>query len=53
MQLYDHGADPHEVSNLAKDAKYAKVVEEMRALVNKNWPVRVQGGEAPAKKKRT
>ena len=49
-QLYDHDADPHEFINLAGDAKYAKISEEMRSLVRKNWPQRVQGGEAPAKK---
>jgi uncharacterized sulfatase len=50
-QLYDHDADPHEYVNLVDDPKHAKVVEEMKALVRKNWPVRVIGGEAPAKKK--
>src|SRR5947209_7925928 len=52
VQLYDHAVDPHELTNLAKDAKYAKAVEEMKALVKKNWPVRVQGGEAPPKKRK-
>jgi uncharacterized sulfatase len=37
-QLYDHDADPHELKNLAGDPQYAKVVEEMKALVKKNWP---------------
>jgi uncharacterized sulfatase len=50
-QLYDHDADPHESKNLIDDAKYAKVVEEMKALVKKNWPVRVEGGRADAKDK--
>src|SRR5437879_2618378 len=45
-QLYDHDADPQEIHNLANDPKYAKVAEEMKALVKKNWPVRIQGGEA-------
>jgi iduronate 2-sulfatase len=49
-QLYDHDADPHEFHNLAGEAKHAEVVKEMKALVKKNWPERVQGGEAPAKK---
>ena len=31
----------------ADDPKYAKVVTEMKALVKKNWPKRVQGGSAP------
>src|SRR5262249_8885460 len=51
-QLYDHDADPHEYHNLANDPKSAKVVQEMKALVARNWPVRIQGGEAPAKKKK-
>ncbi len=50
-QLYDHEADPHEVHNLAGDPKYAAVVRDMKALVKKNWPVRVPGGQAPPKKK--
>ncbi|HLJ95495.1 MAG TPA: sulfatase [Gemmataceae bacterium] len=51
-QLYDHDADPKELHNLAADPKYAQVLGEMKALVKKNWPVRVQGGQAPAKKKK-
>ena len=50
-QLYDHDADPHEYKNLIDDAKYAKVVEEMKGLVKKNWPMRVEGGKADAKDK--
>ena len=49
-QLYDHEADPHEFHNLATEPKSAAVVQDMKALVKKNWPVRVQGGQAPAKK---
>ena len=48
-QLYDHDADPHELTNLASDPKHAKVVEEMKALVKKNWPMRVEGGKANKK----
>lgn len=51
-QLYDHDKDPHEYVNLANDPKHAAVVEEMKALVKKNWPVRVQGGVAAPKKKK-
>jgi len=50
-QLYDHDADPHELHNLAGDLKYAKVAGEMKALVKKNWPVRVKGGEAPPRRR--
>ena len=52
-QLYDHDADPHELHNLVEEPKYAAVVTEMKGLVKKNWPVRVQGGEAPPKKKQS
>ncbi len=50
-QLYDHDADPREQKNLAADPQHAKVMEELKAHVKKNWPVRVTGGEAPPKKK--
>ena len=49
-QLYDHDADPHEFVNLVDDPKQTKIVEEMKVLVKKNWPVRVPGGVAPKKK---
>jgi uncharacterized sulfatase len=32
-ELYDHDADPKEHHNLSADPKYAKVVEEMKALL--------------------
>jgi uncharacterized sulfatase len=50
-QLYDQDQDPRELQNLAGDPKHADVMKELKALVKKNWPVRVAGGEAPAKKK--
>jgi len=49
VELYDQDADPHEYNNLAKDPKYAATVEELKALVKKNWPVPVIGGEAAGK----
>jgi hypothetical protein len=38
VELYDHDADPHEWNNLAEDPKHARVVAELKALVQKNWP---------------
>lgn len=46
-QLYDHKTDPRELNDLAANPKYAKVAAAMKALVKKNWPVRVEGGRAP------
>ena len=37
--LLDDSNDPHELKNLANDAAYAKVVEEMKALL-KQLPMR-------------
>ena len=42
---------PHEYVNLAFDPKHEKILEEMRGRMKKNWPTRVVGGEAPARKK--
>jgi len=33
VELYDHDNDPHEFTNLAKDAKYAKTIEELKVLL--------------------
>lgn len=49
-QLYDHDADPHEYTNLVNDPKHAKVVDEMKALVKKNWPKRIRGGTVPPRR---
>ena len=38
-QLYDYEADPDESLNLVNDPKHAKTVDELRALVKKNWTV--------------
>jgi uncharacterized sulfatase len=48
-QLYDHDADPHEYTNLADDPKHSKVLAEMKALVKKNWPMRIEGGKSDGK----
>jgi iduronate 2-sulfatase len=45
VELYDHEKDPHELNNLALDAGQKRTVDEMKALVRKNWPRRVQGGK--------
>jgi iduronate 2-sulfatase len=34
-ELYDHGADPRETTNLAEDPKYTPVVAQMRLLLRK------------------
>ena len=52
VELYDHESDPGEMKNLAPDPKYAAILAEHKALVAKNWPVRVTGGKAaPGAKK--
>ena len=53
-ELYDHDSDPKEMKNLAANPAQAAVVAELKVLVAKNWPERVEGGqaEAGAKKKR-
>ena len=45
-ELYDHEADPQEMHNLAKDAKYADVVGQMKGLLKQVHPKPVQGGKA-------
>jgi uncharacterized sulfatase len=35
-QLYDHDADPHERTNLARDPKYAETVKKMKTLLAKS-----------------
>jgi uncharacterized sulfatase len=32
-ELYDHDADPHEMKNLASDAKHAETVAQMKRLL--------------------
>ena len=32
-ELYDHDKDPRELNNLVKDARYAKTVTELKALL--------------------
>jgi choline-sulfatase len=38
-QLYDLGADPHELVNLAADAEHAPAVESLTAEVSRRWDV--------------
>jgi uncharacterized sulfatase len=52
-ELYDHDKDPEELNNLAAHPHYKTIVDDHRALVKKNWPVRVVGGGAQAAKKKT
>jgi uncharacterized sulfatase len=37
-ELYDHGADPHEWQNLAKDPAYAKTLADLKKLVPRTRP---------------
>ncbi len=46
QELYDHENDPQELCNLAKDAKYADVVAQMKTLLQRVHPTAVQGGKA-------
>jgi iduronate 2-sulfatase len=50
VELYDQAADPGEMKNLAGDPANAAVIAELKALVKKNWPVRVTGGVAAKKR---
>lgn len=53
VELYDYSSDPGETCNLAQDPRQAPVVEELRALVRKNWekPFRPGGDRAEKKMK--
>jgi len=46
-ELYDEVADPREYRNLARDPASASVVEEMRALIRKNWPPGSPSNDGP------
>ncbi len=46
QELYDHENDPQELRNLAKDAKYADVVAQMKTLLQRVHPTLVQAGKA-------
>ena len=49
-ELYDHEKDPQELKNLAGQPRFAKAEAELKALVKKNWPVRIEGGKAAVAK---
>jgi iduronate 2-sulfatase len=51
IELYDEQNDPGEMKNIAGDPKNAATIAELKALVKKNWPVRVTGGKAEGGKK--
>jgi iduronate 2-sulfatase len=46
QELYDHDDDPHELHNLAGEAKYADVVAQMKAVLKQVHPAPVSGGKA-------
>ncbi len=46
VELYDHDADPHELKNLAGDARYATEQAQLKALIKANHPAPVTGGKA-------
>jgi uncharacterized sulfatase len=52
-ELYDHMTDPHEWQNLAKDARYAKTLADMKKLMphakpdETQVPTRKNKNEAP------
>ncbi len=51
-ELYDEQNDPGEMKNLAADPQHAATIAELKALVQRNWPVRVTGGKGePGAKK--
>ena len=50
-ELYEHEDDPREFNNLISDPQFAATVAELKALVKKNWPARVDGGEVSAEKR--
>jgi uncharacterized sulfatase len=56
VELYDHGNDPHEYTNLADDPKYAGTVRELRDLLKAGmtfgrWEKEIQAIEARDKEK--
>lgn len=46
VELYDHDADPRERVNLAASPDHRAVVDQMKALARRNWPVPVAPGKA-------
>ena len=37
LELYDHGSDPHEYVNLARDPEHAEQVAELHRLLEQGW----------------
>ena len=36
VELYDYDRDPNELKNVANDPKYAKIVAQMKQVLNQN-----------------
>jgi uncharacterized sulfatase len=36
-ELYDHQTDPHELTNVARDPRYAAVLAEMKKILSQGW----------------
>ncbi|MDB6024682.1 MAG: Choline-sulfatase [Verrucomicrobiales bacterium] len=50
-ELYNHDEDDAELKNLVRESQYAKVIAEMKTLLDKNWPNRLQDKVVPVTKK--
>lgn len=54
-ELYDYPSDPEETTNLVSDPKYAEIVKQLQAAIQKNWrqPYLPKNEENKAKKTKT